>query len=151
MKKYLDITIFIILLLGIIFSLMTANKWKSKYITCQENSNPNIEYVVVHDTVSIDKPIIKWRTAHDTTEFVIRDTFYHNDTITIIQTEKMCLDSFSVDEKVIDNNIDATIHVQGRGIYNNTYIDTIGLEYKFIKQEIQTKENRCWLKRLFSK
>lgn len=146
--KYIAIGLALLLAGMLVASMHTQSKLKDRIIELQEQT-PVVVEKTVHDTVTFEKPVIKWKTRHDSVEFVTRDTFYHNDTITIVQSEKVCLDSFSVVERYLDSNIDATIHVQGRGIYENTFVDSISLEYQYIKEELIPQKKCCWLRRIF--
>lgn len=137
----------IVLLIGIFsMSMYTQNKLKDRIIELQEQA-PTVVEKEIHDTIQFDSVHVKWKTKHDTTEFVIRDTFEVADTIFIVQTEKCPLDTFSVNERYQDDTIDATINLEGRGVYEKTFIDSISLDYT-IKQ-IEKKKKCCWLRRIF--
>ena len=92
---------------------------------------------------------MKWKTKHDTTETFLVDTLVMNDTITIIKEKIMQPDTFSVTSRWIDSTIDANIYIQGTGIQEKTTIDSVALDYKYIKQELTPKKKCCWLKRIF--
>lgn len=121
--------------------------YSRKYTNLLENPKIELKETIVHDTISIEKPVIQWKTKHNNDTILTIDTLYSNDTIIIQQMIENIPDTFSTISRVTDSNLDATITIQGRGIYEKTFIDSVGLEYIFIKQEV--KKNCCWLKRLF--
>lgn len=144
--KYVSLFL-VVLLAGILFvHYQTQSKLQDKIIELQEQA-PIVVEKYVHDTIQFDSVQIKWRTKHDTTNFVIRDTFSVADTIFIVQTEKCPLDTFSVNERYQDDTIDATINLEGRGVYEKTFIDSISLDYT-IKQ-IEKKRKCNWWRRIF--
>lgn len=159
--KYISLTLGLALIGVVLFSLVTTSKLKDKVIACQE-STPSIEYVEVHDTISVEKSVIQWktRTKHDTVETIdyskcnhslehILDTSNNIDTIIIVKEILSPLDSFYVNERMADSNIDATIHIEGRGVLERTFIDSVSLDYRFVQQQIIPKKRCCWLRRIF--
>ena len=139
--KYVSIGL-IVLLIGVFtISMHTQNKLKDKIIELQEQT-PTVVEKEIHDTIQFDSVIVKWKTKHDTTEFVTRDTLYNNDTVFIVQTEKCSLDTFSVNEEYKDSIIDATIKIEGRGVYEKTYIDSLTLDYN-INTEVLIPKKKC--------
>ena len=146
--KYMSIGL-IVLLVGVFsISMYTQNQLKDRIIELQDQ-RPDTTYVEIHDTVQFDSVIVKWRTKHDTTEFVTRDTLYNNDTVFIVQTEKCSLDTFSVNEEYKDSIIDATIKIEGRGPYEKVFIDSLSLDYNINTEVLIPKKPCCWLRRLF--
>ena len=146
--KYICIGLIVALIGMLTISMNTQNKLKDRIIELQENI-PDTTFVEVHDTIAFDSIVVKWRTKHDTTETYVLDTFVVNDTITIIKEKIMQPDTFSVTSRWIDSTIDANIYIQGTGIQEKTTIDSVALDYKYIKQELVPKKKCCWLKRIF--
>ena len=146
--KYISIGL-IVLLVGVFsISMYTQNQLKDRIIELQEQ-RPDTTYVQVHDTIQFDSVIVKWKTKHDTAKFVVRDTFSVADTVFIVQTEKCSLDTFSVNEEYKDSIIDATIKIEGRGVYEKTFIDSLFLDYNINTEVLIPKKKCCWLKRIF--
>ena len=146
--KYVSIGL-IVLLIGIFsISMYTQNKLKDRIIELQETI-PDTTFVEVHDTVTFDSIVMKWRTKYDTTETYVVDTFYSHDTTIIIKEKIMQPDTFSVSSRWSDSTIDANIYIQGTGIQEKTTIDSVALDYKYIKQELVPKKHCCWLRRIF--
>lgn len=146
--KYISIGL-IVLLVGVFsVNMITQNKLKDRIIALQEQ-RPDTTYVQVHDTIQFDSVIVKWKTKHDTANFVVRDTFAVADTIFIVQTEKCPLDSFNVNEEYKDSIIDATIKIEGRGPYEKVFIDSLSLDYNINTEVLVPKKPCCWLRRLF--
>lgn len=147
--KYVSLSLGIALVGVIIASFIFTNKWKDKLIECQEQSQPQIEYVEVHDTVTFEKPVIHWKTRYKNDTLINLDTLYLNDTVIIQQIVESVPDSFSTTSRYIDSNLDAQINIIGRGIYEKTFIDSVTLDYRYIKEEITPAKKCCWLKRIF--
>lgn len=134
-------------IIGLLLSTLLQQCSTIKALQAEIDSTPMYTEKIIRDTVYIDKPIIQWKTRRDTTNNVIYDTVYHNDTITITKEKIITLDTFSVNERYQDTALSATISIQGRGVYENTFIDSITLDYSYKKTEI-TKY--CpWWRRLF--
>lgn len=146
--KYISICL-IVLLVGIFsISMYTQNQLKDRIIELQ-NQRPDTTYVQVHDTVQFDSVIVKWKTKTKNDSIYVLDTFLVNDTITIVK-EKICsLDTFSVNEEYKDSIIEATIKIEGRGIYEKTFIDSLILDYNINTEVLIPKKKCCWLKRIF--
>ena len=144
--KYIALFLTLVILGGSLVTMHNHSKLQDKIIELQEQA-PIVVEKYVHDTIQFDSVQIKWRTKHDTAKYVIVDTFYHDTTITIVKEKIMHLDSFSVNERYQDSTIDATVNIQGRGIYENTYIDSISLDYT-IKQ-IEKKRKCSWWRKIF--
>ena len=147
--KYISIGLATALIGVIIASFIFTNKWKNKLIECQANQQPQIEYVEVHDTVTFNKPEIHWKTRYKNDTIVNLDTLYLDSLVYIYQMVESPLDSFSCNERYIDSNIDATVHIEGRGVQEKTFIDSVSLDYRYIKEEIVPQKKCCWLKRIF--
>lgn len=146
--KFVAITILILSLIGTLFSLKTESELKDKIIELQEKIPDTIQ--INHtDTIYFDSVVVKWKTSQDTTEFIIRDTFLVNDTVTIVQTEICPLDSFSVNETYQDSIIEANVYIEGRGVYEKTFLDTMNLRYKINTEALVPKKKCCWLRRIF--
>jgi hypothetical protein len=137
--KYVALFLTLVILGGSLVTMHNHSKLQDKIIELQE-SIPDTIQVNHHDTIYFDSIQVKWRTQHDTAKYVIYDTFYHNDTITIVKEKIMCLDTFSVNERYQDSIIDATINIQGRGIYENTFIDSLSLQYNINTEALVPKE-----------
>lgn len=146
--KYIALFLTLVILGGSLVTMHNQTKLQDKIIELQEMTPDTIQ-VNHHDTIYFDSIQVKWKTKHDTTNNVIYDTFYHNDTITIVK-EKICsLDTFSVNERYQDSIIDATVNIQGRGVYEKTFIDSLSLDYNINTDALVPKKKCCWLKRLF--
>lgn len=146
--KYLTLGLFISLLGVFTISMITQNKLKDRIIELQENI-PDTTFVEVHDTIVFDSVVLKWKTKHDTTEIYTLDTFIVNDTVTVIKEKIMQPDTFQTSSRWIDSTIDATIFIQGTGIKEKTTIDSVALDYKYIKEELTPKKKCCWLRKIF--
>lgn len=134
-------------IIGLLLSTLLQQCSTIKELQSEIDSTPMVTEKIIRDTVYIDKPMIKWKTKHDTTNNVIYDTIYQNDTVVITKEKIITLDTFSVNETYQDTALSATISIQGRGVYENTFIDSITLDYSYKKTEI-TKY--CpWWRRLF--
>ena len=146
--KYISIGL-IVLLVGVFsISMYTQNQLKDRIIALQEQ-RPDTTYVEIHDTVQFDSVIVKWKTKTKNDSIYVLDTFLVNDTVTIVK-EKICsLDTFSVNEEYKDSIIDATIKIEGRGVYEKTYIDSLTLNYNINTEVLIPKKKCCWLRRLF--
>ena len=146
--KYICIGLIVALMGMFTISMITQNKLKDRIIELQENI-PDTTFVEVHDTVTFDSIILKWktRTEHDT--LINLDTLKINDTIIILKEIESVPDSFSTTSRYLDSSIDATIHIEGRGVYEKTFIDSVALDYKYIKEELVPKKHCCWLKKIF--
>lgn len=139
--KYISIGL-IVLLVGIFsVSMYTQNQLKDKIIELQEQ-RPDTTYVEIHDTIQFDSVIVKWKTKTKNDSIYVLDTFLVNDTVTIVK-EKICsLDTFSVNEEYKDSIIDATIKIEGRGVYEKTFIDSLFLDYN-INTEVLIPKKKC--------
>lgn len=141
-------------LLGVsMISMRAIDKLNASYMkSIKEIENVWQSPLIVpyHDTVYLNVQQIQWKTKHDTAEFVIRDTFYHNDTTIIVKEKIMQPDTFLVASKYADSTIDATVHIQGTGIKEMTTIDSVSLQYKYIKKEYHRKKC-CFLRKIFKK
>lgn len=146
--KYVALFLTLVILGGSLVTMHNHSKLQDKIIELQEMT-PDTVHVNHHDTIYFDSIQVKWRTQHDTAKYVIYDTFYHNDTITIVKEKIMCLDTFSVNERYQDSIIDATVNIQGRGIYENTFIDSLSFDYNINTDALVPKKKCCWIKRLF--
>ena len=146
--KYLSLSLGLALIGVVIASFIFTNKWKDKLIECQ-NQIPDTTFVEVHDTVTFVKPEIHWKTRTEKDTVVSSDTLYLDSLVYIYQTIESPLDSFSTTSRYIDSNIDAQIYIEGRGVVDKTYIDSVALDYKYIKEELTPKKKCCWLRRLF--
>ena len=146
--KYISIGL-IVLLVGVFsISMYTQNQLKDRIIALQEQ-RPDTTYVEIHDTVQFDSVIVKWKTKTKNDSIYVLDTFLVNDTVTIVK-EKICsLDTFSVNEEYKDSIIEATIKIEGRGVYEKTYIDSLTLNYNINTEVLIPKKKCCWLRRLF--
>lgn len=146
--KYISIGL-IVLLVGVFsVSMYTQNQLKDRIIELQEQ-RPDTTYVEIHDTVQFDSVIVKWKTKTKNDSIYVLDTFLVNDTVTIVK-EKICsLDTFSVNEEYKDSIIDATIKIEGRGVYEKTFIDSLFLDYNINTEVLIPKKKCCWLRRLF--
>ena len=146
--KYISIGL-IVLSVGVFsVSMYTQNQLKDKIIELQEQ-RPDTTYVEVHDTIQFDSVIVKWKTKTKNDSIYVLDTFLVNDTVTIVK-EKICsLDTFSVNEEYKDSIIDATIKIEGRGVYEKTFIDSLFLDYNINTEVLIPKKKCCWLKRIF--
>lgn len=139
--KYVSIGL-IVLLVGVFsVSMYTQNELKDRIIELQ-NQRPDTTYVQVHDTVQFDSVIVKWRTKTKNDSIYVLDTFLVNDTITIVKEKIFSLDTFSVNEEYKDSIIDATIKIEGRGVYEKTYIDSLFLDYN-INTEVLIPKKKC--------
>ena len=146
--KYVALFLTLVILGGSLVTMHNHSKLQDKIIELQEMTPDTIQ-VNHHDTIYFDSVQIKWRTRHDTAKYVVRDTFYHNDTITIVKEKIMCLDTFSVNDRYQDSIIDATVNIKGRGVYENTFIDSLNLQYNINTEALVPKKRCCWIKRLF--
>ena len=146
--KYVALFLTLVILGGSLVTMHNHSKLQDKIIELQEMTPDTIQVNHI-DTIYFDSVQVKWRTKHDTAKYVVRDTFYHNDTITIVKEKIMCLDTFSVNERYQDSIIDATVNIQGRGIYENTFIDSLNLQYNINTEALIPKKRCCWIKRLF--
>jgi hypothetical protein len=146
--KYVALFLTLVILGGSLVTMHNHSKLQDKIIELQEMT-PDTVQVNHHDTIYFDSIQVKWRTQHDTAKYVIYDTFYHNDTIIIVKEKIMCLDTFSVNERYQDSIIDATVNIQGRGIYENTFIDSLSFDYNINTDALVPKKKCCWIKRLF--
>lgn len=146
--KYIALFLTLVILGGSLVTMHNQSKLQDKIIELQE-SIPDTIQVNHHDTIYFDSIQVKWRTKHDTTNNVIYDTFYHNDTITIVKEKIIPLDTFSVNEKYQDSIIDATVNIQGRGVYEKTFIDSLSLDYNINTEALVPKKKCCWLRRIF--
>ena len=146
--KYISIGL-IVLLVGVFsVSMYTQNELKDRIIELQDQ-RPDTTYVEVHDTIQFDSVIVKWKTKTKNDSIYVLDTFIVNDTVTIVK-EKICsLDTFSVNEEYKDSIIEATIKIEGRGIYEKTFIDSLILDYNINTEVLIPKKKCCWLKRIF--
>ena len=146
--RYISIGL-IVLLVGVFsISMYTQNQLKDRIIELQDQ-RPDTTYVEIHDTVQFDSVIVKWKTKTKNDSIYVLDTFLVNDTVTIVK-EKICsLDTFSVNEEYKDSIIDATIKIEGRGVYEKTYIDSLTLDYNINTEVLIPKKKCCWLRRLF--
>lgn len=146
--KYVSIGL-IVLLVGVFsISMYTQNQLKDRIIELQEQ-RPDTTYVEVHDTIQFDSIQIKWRTRHENDTTYILDTLIVNDTTIIIKEKIMQPDTFYVEENYQDSVIDATVKIQGRGIVDKTYIDSLSLNYNINTEVLIPKKKCCWLKRIF--
>ena len=102
--KYLTLGLFISLLGVFTISMFTQNKLKDRIIALQEQV-PDTTFVEVHDTVTFDSIILKWktRTEHDT--LINLDTLKINDTIIILKEIESVPDSFSTTSRYLDSSI----------------------------------------------
>ena len=146
--KYVSIGLFVLLIGIFSISMYTQNKLKDRIIELQENI-PDTTYVEVHDTIQFDSIQIKWRTRHENDTTYILDTLVVNDTTIIIKEKIMQPDTFFVEENYKDNVIDATVKIQGRGIVEKTYIDSLSLNYNINTEVLIPKKKCCWFKRIF--
>lgn len=146
--KYICIGLIVALMGMFTISMITQNKLKDRIIELQENI-PDTTFVEVHDTIQFDSVVLKWKTKTIKDSLFVYDTFYVNDTITIVKEKILQPDTFSVTSRWIDSTIDASIFIKGTGIQEKTTIDSVSLDYKYIKEELTPKKKCCWLKRLF--
>lgn len=146
--KYIALFLTLIILGGSLVTMHKQSKLQDKIIELQEMTPDTIQ-VNHHDTIYFDSVQVKWKTKHDTAKFIIRDTFSVADTVIIVQTEKCPLDSFSVNERYQDSIIDAIVNIQGRGVYEKTFIDSLSLDYNINTEALIPKKKCCWIKRLF--
>lgn len=146
--QYISLTLGISLIGICIASFIFTNKWKDKLIECQEQL-AQVEYVYVHDTVTFEKPVVHWKTKHDTTEIVTLDTLYSNDTVTIIKEISCPLDSFSVTSGYNDSVLDATVYIEGRGVNEKTFLDSIFMDYKVNTEVLVPKKKCSWWRRFW--
>lgn len=146
--KYICIGLIVALMGMFTVSMITQNKLKDRIIALQDNI-PDTTFVEVHDTVTFDSIILKWKTKTEHDTLVNLDTLKINDTIIILKEIESVPDSFSTTSRYLDSSIDATIHIEGRGVYEKTFIDSVALDYKYIKEELTPKKRCCWLKRIF--
>ena len=146
--KYISIGL-IVLLVGVFsISMYTQNQLKDRIIALQDQ-RPDTTYVEVHDTIQFDSVVVKWKTKTKNDSIYVLDTFLVNDTVTIVK-EKICsLDTFSVNEEYKDSIIEATIKIEGRGVYEKTFIDSLILDYNINTEMLIPKKKCCWLRRLF--
>lgn len=139
--KYISIGLIVVLIGIFSISMYTQNQLKDKIIELQEQ-RPDTTYVEIHDTVQFDSVIVKWKTKTKNDSIYVLDTFLVNDTVTIVK-EKICsLDTFSVNEEYKDSIIDATIKIEGRGVYEKTFIDSLFLDYN-INTEVLIPKKKC--------
>ena len=146
--KYICIGLIVALLGMFTISMITQNKLKDRIIELQENI-PDTTFVEVHDTVTFDSIILKWKTKTEHDTLINLDTLKINDTITIVKEKILQPDTFSVTSRWIDSTIDASIFIKGTGIQEKTTIDSVSLDYRYIKEELVPKKHCCWLKKIF--
>lgn len=146
--KYVCIGLIVALLGMFTISMITQNKLKDRIIELQEQV-PDTTFVEVHDTIQFDSVVLKWKTKTIKDSLFVYDTFYVNDTITIVKEKILQPDTFSVTSRWIDSTIDASIFIKGTGIQEKTTIDSVSLDYRYIKEELTPKKKCCWLKRIF--
>lgn len=146
--KYICIGLIVALMGMFTVSMITQNKLKDRIIALQDNI-PDTTFVEVHDTVTFDSIILKWKTRTIKDSLFVYDTFYVNDTITIVKEKILQPDTFSVTSRWIDSTIDASIFIKGTGIQEKTTIDSVSLDYKYIKEELTPKKKCCWLRKIF--
>lgn len=132
----------------ILTSVLVQNKLKDKIIELQ-NQDPVIEYVEVRDTITVEKPVVQWKTKYSKDTIVTLDTLSLNDTIIILKEVESVPDTFSSISRCIDSNLDATITIQGRGVYEKTFIDSVSLDYRYIKEELKPKKKCSWWRRFW--
>lgn len=110
------------------------------------NSTPQIEEVYVHDTVTVEKPEIHWKTRTEYDTVTTSDTVWYDSVVVINNYIDHPVDSFQTSSTISDSNIDATISIQGRGVVDRTFIDSISLDYIFKQEVIHKRKCNWWRK-----
>lgn len=147
--KYVSLTLGLSLIGIVIMSLITTTKLKDRIIECQSQI-PDTTYVEVHDTVTFEKPVVKWKTRTEYDTVTNSDTVWYDSIVVINNYIEHPIDSFSVTSSYTDSNINATINIEGRGVVDKTFIDSVSMDYKYVQQQLVPKKC-CWLRRLFNK
>ena len=132
-------------IIGVILSTLIQQCSTIKELENQVDSSPIMTEKIIKDTIYIDHPVVQWKTksVHDTTttEIIVNDTVY------IVSLVEPSVDSFETKVPYDDSSLNGTLTIQGRGVHEKTFIDSVQLEYTYKKTEI-TKY--CpWWRRLF--
>ena len=146
--KYIAI-ILAALLIGITsVCLYTESKLKDKIIELQEQV-PDTTYVEVIDTIYFNKPVVKWKTKTEYDTVTMSDTLWCDSIVVVNNYIERPLDTFSVEISKEDSVLDATINIEGRGVFERTFIDSVALNYKVHTEVLIPKKKCSWWRRFW--
>ena len=146
--KYICIGLIVALIGMFTISMNTQNKLKDRIIELQENI-PDTTFVEIIDTVYFDKPVVKWKTRTEYDTVTTSDTLWCDSIVVVNNYIERPIDTFSVEISKEDSVLDATINIEGRGVFDKTFIDGVRMDYK-IHTEVLIPKKKCnWWKRFW--